>query len=171
MANTFTLISSVTVGSGGAAYIEFTSIPATYTDLVVVGSCRTNSGIYSSEDFNMNLNGSTSNFNMKSLSGSGSSVGTDSRSDQLGINRINEGGSTSNTYSNFQYYIPNYASSNYKSFSVDTAIENNATDARVQMVAALWSNTAAITTVRLYHSSSSTLAQYSTAYIYGISNA
>jgi hypothetical protein len=35
MANTYTLIaSSVTVGSGGAANIEFTSIPATYTDLV-----------------------------------------------------------------------------------------------------------------------------------------
>jgi hypothetical protein len=30
---TYTLINSVTVGSGGAANIEFTSIPATYTDL------------------------------------------------------------------------------------------------------------------------------------------
>jgi hypothetical protein len=35
-----TLISSVTVGSGGAADIEFTSIPATYTDLLVKISIR-----------------------------------------------------------------------------------------------------------------------------------
>ena len=35
MATTYTLISSVTVGSGGAANIEFTSIPSTYTDLLL----------------------------------------------------------------------------------------------------------------------------------------
>jgi hypothetical protein len=34
MATTYEIIASVTVGSGGAANIEFTSIPATYTDLV-----------------------------------------------------------------------------------------------------------------------------------------
>jgi hypothetical protein len=33
MATTYEIIASVTVGSGGAADIEFTSIPATYTDL------------------------------------------------------------------------------------------------------------------------------------------
>ena len=35
MANTYVAIATVTVGSGGAASIDFTSIPATYTDLVV----------------------------------------------------------------------------------------------------------------------------------------
>jgi len=35
-------IQTVTVGSGGAANIEFTSIPQTYTDLVVVLSLRNN---------------------------------------------------------------------------------------------------------------------------------
>ena len=34
------LISSVTVGSGGASSIDFTSIPQTYTDLVVRWSTR-----------------------------------------------------------------------------------------------------------------------------------
>jgi hypothetical protein len=41
MATTYEIIASVTVGSGGAANIEFTSIPATYTDLVVLFSART----------------------------------------------------------------------------------------------------------------------------------
>jgi len=37
---TYTLISSVTVGSGGAATMQFNSIPSTYTDLVLSFSTR-----------------------------------------------------------------------------------------------------------------------------------
>ena len=40
MANTFQLISSTTVGAGGASSIDFTSIPSTYTDLVIKWSGR-----------------------------------------------------------------------------------------------------------------------------------
>ena len=40
MATTFTKIASVTVGSGGASSIDFTSIPSTYTDLCVKLSTR-----------------------------------------------------------------------------------------------------------------------------------
>jgi hypothetical protein len=43
MANTFELITSSTVGSGGAASITFTAIPQTYTDLKILYSTR-NSG-------------------------------------------------------------------------------------------------------------------------------
>jgi hypothetical protein len=35
MANTYEAIATVEVGSGGAADIEFTSIPGTYTDLAI----------------------------------------------------------------------------------------------------------------------------------------
>ena len=45
MATTYTLISSVTVGSGGAASIEFTSIPSTYTDLVLKLSARSSRNV------------------------------------------------------------------------------------------------------------------------------
>jgi hypothetical protein len=44
MADTYTLISSVTVGAGGASSIDFTSIPATYTDLLIKVSARGASG-------------------------------------------------------------------------------------------------------------------------------
>jgi len=37
------LISSVTVGAGGASSIDFTSIPSTYTDLRLVVSLRSGS--------------------------------------------------------------------------------------------------------------------------------
>ena len=60
MANTYTLISSVTVGSGGASSIDFTSIPATYTDLCLVWSGRSAGSdvdtkiTFNSEDLKLN---------------------------------------------------------------------------------------------------------------------
>jgi hypothetical protein len=58
MANTYTLISSVTVGSGGAANIEFTSIPQTYTDLLYKISGRLS--VDSASAF-LRYNGTTTN--------------------------------------------------------------------------------------------------------------
>jgi hypothetical protein len=55
MATTYEAIATVEVGSGGAADIEFTSIPGTYTDLVVKVSARSTS---SSGDCRIELNGS-----------------------------------------------------------------------------------------------------------------
>ena len=47
MATTFTKIASVSVGSGGAATMSFTSIPSTYTDIVVKLSARGDAGAIS----------------------------------------------------------------------------------------------------------------------------
>jgi len=54
MATTYTLISSVTVGSGGAATMTFSSIPQTYTDLLVRVSARNTST--SGSGLNMRFN-------------------------------------------------------------------------------------------------------------------
>ena len=58
MANTYTLIASNTVGSGGAASISFSSIPSTYTDLLVKISTRDNTGSFN--DMLLTFNGSGS---------------------------------------------------------------------------------------------------------------
>jgi hypothetical protein len=66
MANTYEAIATVEVGSGGAANIEFTSIPATYTDLKVVCSLRgTYAGI--TDDVNVYFNGTNTNRSAKLL--------------------------------------------------------------------------------------------------------
>ena len=58
---TFIKIASVEVGSGGAANIDFTSIPQTYTDLKLVYAIRTSyAGIV--EQLNFSFNASTSDF-------------------------------------------------------------------------------------------------------------
>ena len=164
MATTYTLIASSTVGSGGAANIEFTSIPATYTDLVLKISPRldsTNGTVY------IDYNSTTSNQSWRRLYNSSGTAGSDNSTRQL-MTAV-ESTFTANTFGSTEIYIPNYASSNYKSSSVDTVQENNSTTNTQALIANLWSDTAAITAIRIVPFSGN-FVQYSTAYLYGIKN-
>jgi len=165
-----TLISSVTVGSGGAASIDFSSIPATYTDLCVKLSIRSASGSnIGTVGATISINGSTANRTVKRIYGNGTSAVSDSPS-ALGISP-DTSTATANTFSNVEIYFPNYAGSTNKSFSVDSVSENNATLGDASLVAQLWSQTAAITSLSFGMSDSSNFVQYSTAYLYGVKNA
>jgi hypothetical protein len=175
MANTYTLISSVTVGSGGAANIQFTSIPATYTDLLLKVSPR-QSGNVNSYQFSLRFNGNSSSiYNRKMLFGYGTGVDSQTQSNVdsmwIGFDQSNSAGA--NIFGNYEVYIPNYASSNQKSLSADSVTEENTTDLYgTSLIAGLWANTAAITSILLQDLHGGTnLLQYSTAYLYGISNA
>ena len=168
---TYTLISSVTVGSGGAANIEFTSIPATYTDLVMKISLR------STEDFTLskvqfNNDTNTANYSQRRLYGSGSTATSDTNTALGYLSPVGSTKSsyTASTFSNVEIYIPNYAGSTNKSVSIDAVTENNATESFATFTAGLWSQTSAITSIKLLPNST-TFVQYSTAYLYGISNA
>jgi hypothetical protein len=160
MANTMTLIASSTVGSGGAANITFSSIPATYTDLVIQYSLRGNNleGVY------VQFNGSTASFAGRYLYSDGTAPASGVLARYLGS--INAAASA---FTNGSLYIPNYAGSTNKSYSVDEVYDQNSTAGYANLVAGLWSNTAAITSVTLEAASS--LTQYSTAYLYGVKNA
>ena len=57
---TYTLISTVTVGAGGAASIDFNSIPGTYTDLLLVVSVRSTRPAATNDGLFMSINGSGS---------------------------------------------------------------------------------------------------------------
>jgi hypothetical protein len=167
MATTYKLISSVTVGSGGAADITFSSIPATYTDLVIKCSFR---GVGTgSPNIFLDINGASTNRTMKWLQGNGS-VATSYNFTTADIATANTTTQTANTFGNSEVYLPNYASANYKSFSVDSVQESNTGTVYVDLMAGLWSVTSAITSLKLYINGQN-LGQYSTAYLYGISNA
>jgi hypothetical protein len=170
MANTFELIASSTVGSGGAASIDFSSIPATYTDLRVVASVRTNRAP-DSDAIKMRFNGSSTSFTGKVLYGSGSGIASFAgTTDGIGNAYVPSAYNTANTFGNTEFYIPNYAGSTNKSVSVDSVGENNATYAEMDMIAGLWSNTAAITSISIVPNVGTLLLQYSTAFLYGIKN-
>lgn len=164
---TFTLIASSTVGSGGAASIDFTSIPGTYTDLCIFASVRTDRAGNAYSNMKIKFNTSTANITGRFLRGIDSSV--ESFTTTAAEWGAPGAAATSSTFGNAYIYIPNYTSSNNKSVSIDSVIEQNASGQFNYLSAALWSQTTAITGLSLYSSDSSTLlVQYSTAYLYGI---
>jgi len=159
-----TKISTVTVGAGGAASIDFTSISGSFTDLMLTYSLRTTQATVSTS-LTLTLNSSSSNFTMRGLYGNGSSAaaftGTTYAGESTGAN------ATSNTFSNNALYLANYAGSTNKSYSIDSVTESNSGTVIQMLDAGLWSNTAAITALSLV-ASSGTFVQYSTATLYGI---
>jgi hypothetical protein len=169
MAKAFELITSTTVGSGGASSIDFTSIPSTYTDLSVLLSVRqVASGGGPWDNMTIDFNGLTTNQTMRSLITSDGTTAT-SQSFSRFYDWIDGAGATASTFTNVSAYIPNYAGSNYKSMSIDSVAENNGTIPFLLMGAYLWSATSAINRIT-FNSNSSTFVQYSTAYLYGIKN-
>jgi hypothetical protein len=173
MTNTMTFISSVTVGSGGASSINLTSIPSTYTDLILKISFRNTNAGSPNGDSTLQFNSDTANnYAVNTLYSTGSSMVSNIFSSSQEDIRPNGGNSTANTFANVEIYIPNYAGSKTKSFSVDLVVENNATSNFMNLDAGLWSSTAAITSIQINAGTySQTLAQYSTAYLYGVKNA
>jgi hypothetical protein len=169
MPNTYEVISSVTVGSGGATDIEFNSIPGTYTDLQLVFSTRDDSSGSSGNNIIIKFNGSTSLQDERAILGTGSSVLALSNSDSVILYAYGDTSlATSNTFGNASLYIPNYTSSNFKSISIDGVTENNATAALQFFNAALFKSTSAITTITLSAYNFASFVQHSTAVLYGI---
>jgi hypothetical protein len=152
------------VGSGGAASIDFTSIPQIYTDLAIKISARWDAS-FNASTLSITFNGSSANFSSRVIEGSGSSVSSFTSTNNIG--NAQGTSSTANTFSSVDVYIPNYAGSNNKSFSADGVTENNGTIAYATLNAGLWSQTAAITSIGI---AISNLVQYSTATLYGIKN-
>jgi len=170
MATTYQAIATVEVGSGGAANIEFTSIPATYTDLLLKISSRGNTDL-GTPALKIVINSDTgNNYTYRLLYGSGSAAASLSGTLAYAYSgAANDPGDTANTFGNVEIYIPNYAGSNKKSISTDGITENNATAAIAALVAGLWDSTAAITSLTITIDGSN-LVQYSTATLYGIKN-
>ena len=166
---TYTKIASNTVGAGGTASVTFSSIPSTYTDLVLRASPRSTAV---EDTFGIRFNSdSGSNYPFRGLEGNGATARSFSGTNTLvGLGRMSQSNFTASTFGNNEFYIPNYTSSNYKSVSIDAVNENNATTAITELAAGLWNSTAAINTILILPSSGS-FAQYSTFTLYGISNA
>jgi hypothetical protein len=176
MATYYDAIATVEVGSGGQAEIEFTSIPGTYTDLKLVLSSRKASGSETYEPIWMTFNGATDRYYEILLYNAGG--GTGSVSHQNSLARLEwlaggtGGGATASTFGNSEIYIPNYTSSVGKSVSGDWVSESNSSSPWQGLSAGLWDPTsnAAITSIKLFHSTAGNFAQYSTATLYGIKN-
>jgi len=151
-------------GTGGS--ISFNNIPQTFTDLKLVGSARgTNSAL--SITAVLYLNGDTSLGSFTYLYGNGSATGSSRASGYIDGVIIPSATSTASTFGNFELYIPNYTSSNFKSIISDAVGENNATAADQGLRSILWRSTSAITQIG-FNLGAGNFAANSTFTIYGI---
>jgi hypothetical protein len=174
MANTYTLIASNTLSSS-AASVTFSSIPATYTDLVLKMSARA-SGSGSLAGLAIKFNGSTtsiySNTNLFAYSSSGTSDRTTNAASIPAMDNITDGGGTANTFSSNELYIPNYTASANKPTSLSSVVEKNTATNFEWLVyngAGLFRDTAAISSIALTTNAGSFVSG-SSFFLYGIKN-
>jgi hypothetical protein len=168
---TYELIASATVGASPVSTIDFSSIPATYTDLCLKMSLRTDrGGIF--DYATINFNNSAADYTLRVLEGVPASVFSYNQS-TFGVNLIGRADgatATSNTFASIELYLPNYAGSRNKSMSIDSAQEDNNVTAYLDMFASQWSQTTAINRLTITNGTGNSYVQYSTAYLYGIKN-
>jgi hypothetical protein len=175
---TYTLISS-NVLTSSAASVTFSSIPATYTDLVLRASIRgTAASTFAGAYISIN-NDSSALYSLTRLRGSGAAASSAGLSNDFpGFDTQGfawpAANATANTFGSLELYIPNYANStNNKCMSINYVSETNATTAYIYSVAFLYSATTAITSIQLGGVGGGVLdaATGSSFYLYGISNA
>lgn len=173
MANTYTFLSSTTVGSGGTSTISFTSIPQTYGDLVLVCSLRSNyAGVPEVTKLNFNNNSSSvySYETMRTDGGASATTAKTSNTSRILLYSQNGDTATSNAFGLITVYIPSYTNSQNKSIIASGAAETDATYTYLGFQSGVWANTAAITQIDLAPTLGTSFKQYSTAYLYGIKN-
>lgn len=177
MPNTFNLISSYTVPTGGVTTVTFSAIPQTYTDLKLVISSQTNrsTGQYGYE-YNA-INGTTSNYYSKSMYGEDTTVNVSSGlTDNIAIYATGTEWQGANIFSNGEVYYANYTSAEpkiWQSWSVSegyTALNRNLWS----FFAGSWTDNNPITSLVITNNGGAgytTWKANSTFYLYGIKKA
>lgn len=172
MAATYKLIAS-NVLTSSATSITFSSIPSTYTDLLLTMSVR---GNLTNLATRIRINSDSSSlYSITDLIGQGSTV-LNSRyanNTEMDTTRTNQANSnwTANTFTSIEVYIPNYKSTTSKPFSSISAAENNsATVANIDTIAALYRGTSVVSSILILPGNSNNFISDSSFYLYGISN-
>jgi hypothetical protein len=168
----FESIATVSVGSGSAANVEFTSIPSTYTHLQIRGLAKSAS-TGSLDNLELQFNADTgSNYKTHFLYGNGSTAaaGVGGGTTTILAARITGGGSSyGSMFGGFVLDILDYANTNkYKTTRSLSGHDENGSG-EVFFESGLWLNTNAITSIKLYVTNFN-VAQYSHFALYGIRN-
>lgn len=166
MATTYTLISSQTLGSNTSS-VTFSSIPQTYTDLILKMSLNGNTDA----NCKLQINGNSSAvYSFTGLRGDGSSV-ISSRNSAQTIFLLTQSlrMATANVFASHEYYFPNYTNSTIKPISIDYTTEAASTTSYIWARAHLFNNTSAITSLT-FSNDTDVLVTGSSFYLYGIKN-
>jgi hypothetical protein len=161
MTATYEMIAAHTIPSATASY-TFTSIPSTYTDLILIGVFGNSNN--ANRDIRWTFNGDTaSNYSNTFLFGTGTSASS-VRDSNTTANRIS--GSSNNTpSSSITLQINNYVNTTTNKTSL---CRNAVAGWNASATVGLWRNTAAITSISLTNESGANFVTGSTFTLYGI---
>jgi len=175
MPATYTLISSNVLTSSQVS-VTFSSIPATYTDLVIRFSGRCDNAGVLGTDLRMRFNGDTaSNYSYRSLAANGTSAtssgGANLTYGELITYGFESAGNTANTFASYEIYIPSYTAAQSKQTSTFGVSEDNTTAGNdIDAISILYRSNSAISTI-LFYPTAGNFVSGSSFYLYGISNA
>jgi hypothetical protein len=165
MASTYTPIASITLGAD-AASATFTSIPQTYTDLVLVCLTRSTRAANAGDSMRIRFNSDTgTNYSTTVLQGSADGAeSTRFTSATFAYMRIPAATATANVFGLSIWNIMNYANTTTNKTTLQKS--TSVTD-QVELDVSLWRNTAAITTIDI-SANNGNLLLGSTFNLYGI---
>jgi len=163
-------IQTVTVGSGFPAIINFSNIPSTYTDLLILYSAKTTATASNWDSMYLifNTDSSQTYNSATAMFGNGSSASSNRDTNTMGGFASSNASGGTNTFGSNSIYIANYAGSNYKSIITEAAPEINSSTALPSLISGLCRQTAAITTLQIGSTSGSGLFSGSIFSLYGI---
>lgn len=171
MANTYELIASYTATTA-VSNITFTSIPATYDDLLLKVSIKVNQNFGYADNYQINFNGDFSTtYTMVLNYANGATAGT-SFTQLAGMAYVYMPDTAATSlFTNTDFYIPSYrTTNNYKYASVDgNAPRNSTTNNILHMTTGVWPQASAINSVGIQeYANGLQLTANSSAYLYGI---
>jgi hypothetical protein len=173
MANTFIKLGGVELTSTQSS-LNFTSIPQTYTDLIIVCSLRTtNSGDFGVPIFQFNNLGTNTSMSHRGLINESGSVSGGTNNEGLVIRRCPGGNAPADYFGSATIWISNYASSTTVKYfqGFYASPRNQASGSAIGINGCAWSDTSAISAINIKDNNGNSFAQYSSAYLYGVSNA
>jgi len=155
-----------TVLTGTATYVDFDSIPQTYTDLLIVASTRNDAG--AGQQSIVVRNNKSAFSSARGLEGNGSAASSNSFANQGSVANSTF---TSNTFASSEFYLANYTNTSNHQTSSTTTNENNTTTITtgIRATAAIDSQTVAVTSLRIANSVGSFVSG-SRFDLYGIKN-
>lgn len=173
-------IATTTVGAGGSSSVTFSSIPSTYTHLVVRGSIQSNRGSYAIDNATVRFN-SDSGANYSRHNGNASAA-TTTAPEAYGTGGATFGGPiplvtsvATNVFNGFVMDVLDYANtSKYKTLRILGGYDVNGTTGTgsfggsVGLYTGSWQNTNAITSITLAPVDGTAFTQYSSFALYGI---
>ena len=175
MANTYAAIAKQVL-TGNQTSVTFNSIPQGFTDLVLQISTRSTSTSATYDAIYVQFNSLSNVYSYTELFGY--TTGVLSSHDQYGSTKgflgwYGTATTTTNTFSSGEIYIPNYTSSIYKTISITSVTQNNATTSEavyLTTASELLSSTDAINSLTLSLFSAGSFVSNSRFDLYGIKN-